>query len=54
MNVDLGEYQLAMISEWMVHGNLNEYAERFEGVNRVQLVSDNIISRSNHFDLLTS
>ena len=29
-----------MVSEWMDHGNINEFVEKFEGANRVQLVSD--------------
>ena len=39
-----------MISEWMDHGNINEFMEKHEGVNRVQLVSDGITSRRNRFD----
>ena len=53
MNVDLEHYQLAMISEWMIHGNINEYVKKCEGVNRVQLVSDNIVSHNNRCNLLT-
>ena len=43
VNLNLEQYQLAMISEWMAHGNINEFVERREGVNRVQLVSDDAI-----------
>ena len=52
MNVDLEQYQLAMISEWMAHGNINEYVEKYEGVNRAQLVSDDVVSHDNHCNLL--
>lgn len=41
-----------MISEWMVNGNINEFVERTEGVNRVQLVSEGAISQGNHCNLL--
>jgi len=54
VNVDLEQYQLAMMSEWMVRDNINEYVEKCEGVNRVQLVSDDIVSHSDHYNLLTS
>ena len=54
MNVDLEQYQLAMMSEWMVHGNINEHLEKCEGVNRVQLVSNDIVSHNDHCNLLTS
>ncbi|KAF9644350.1 kinase-like protein [Thelephora ganbajun] len=40
LGVNLERHQLAMISEWMDHGNINEFVERYEGVNRVQLVTD--------------
>jgi len=46
--------QLVMMSEQMVHGNTNECVEKREGVNRVQLVSDDIVSHYNHCNLLTS
>jgi len=48
VNLDLERYKLAMISEWMVHGNINEYVEKCGGVNRVQLVSSDSISHDNH------
>ena len=40
MGVNLEPDQFSMISEWMDHGNINEFLETHEGVNRVQLVSD--------------
>jgi len=39
IGVILEPHRLAMVSEWMDHGNINEYIERHEGVNRAQLVS---------------
>ena len=33
-----------MISEWMDEGNINEFVERYNGVNRVQLVSHRLVS----------
>ena len=33
-----------MISEWMDQGNINEYVETYEGVNRLQLVNRVLIS----------
>ena len=34
-----------MVSEWMDHGNINEFIKNHEGVNRIQLVSRCGISR---------
>jgi len=31
--------KFAMVSEWMDHGNINEFIRGHEKVNRVQLVS---------------
>lgn len=39
-----------MISEWMDNGNINEFVERYEEVNRVQLVSDGATSRGTSFN----
>lgn len=41
-----------MISEWMDHGNVNEFVERHEGINRVQLVSDGISPGGKEFNWL--
>jgi len=41
-----------MISEWMDHGNIIEFVERNEGVNRVQLVGDDVPSCGNYHNLL--
>ncbi|KAF9789369.1 kinase-like domain-containing protein, partial [Thelephora terrestris] len=40
LGVDLQKNRLSMISEWMDHGNINEYVERHGGVNRLQLLAD--------------
>ena len=45
LGVNIERHQLAMISEWMDNGNINEYVKGHEGVNRVQLVSNDITSR---------
>jgi hypothetical protein len=34
-----------MVSEWMDHGNINEFVKKDAGANRVQLVSDRSVSR---------
>ena len=54
VNVDLEYRQLATISESMVHRNINEYVEKCEGVNRVQPVSDDVVSHNDHHNLLAS
>jgi serine/threonine protein kinase len=45
IGVNLERHKLAMVSEWMDHGNINEFVENYTGVNRAQLVSDYAISR---------
>ena len=42
--MDLEQHRLAMISEWMDQGNINEFVKRYDGVNRVQLVSHRLAS----------
>ena len=44
LGVDLEKHRLSMISEWMDHGNINEYVEKNVGVNRLQLVSHGFMS----------
>jgi len=39
-----------MISEWMDHGNINEFVEKHDGINRVQLVSYGIALWVNEFN----
>jgi len=40
IGVNLEPERLAMISEWMGHGNITEFVEKNEGINRVLLVSN--------------
>ena len=35
----MSEDQLAMVSDWMVNGNINEFVEENPDVNRLELVS---------------
>ena len=39
LGVELGQYRLSMISEWMDRGNINECLKRHDGVDPVQFVS---------------
>ena len=50
LGVNLERHRLAMISEWMDHGNIAEFVERHKGINRVQLVSDGVAPRRNKCD----
>jgi serine/threonine protein kinase len=50
LGVDLGEHRLAMISEWMDLGNINEFVKKYDGVNRVQLVSHRAVSGRDRCD----
>ena len=45
MNLNPETRQFAMVSEWMVHGNINEFVQMSKGVNRVQLVSEDVNSQ---------
>ena len=47
IGVILERHRFAMVSEWMDHGNINEYIKRHEGANRAQLVSNCAIYRGN-------
>jgi len=49
LGANLEGHQLALFSEWMDHGNINEFVEGHKGINRVQLVSDEIPSCGNRF-----
>ncbi|KAF9643193.1 kinase-like protein [Thelephora ganbajun] len=40
LGVNLQQQRFAMISEWMDHGNINEFIKKHEGVNHVQLLVD--------------
>jgi serine/threonine protein kinase len=52
MSLDQKTNKFAMVSEWMIHGDINEFVEKSEGVNRVQLVSEDAISQGSHCNLL--
>jgi len=52
VNIDVERYRLALISEWMDHGNINEFVKGREGVNRAQLVSDGAASCGSQSELL--
>jgi hypothetical protein len=38
LGVIMGDSQLAMVSEWMVNGNINEFIKANRDVNRFELV----------------
>ena len=38
LGVTMGNNQFAMVSEWMVNGNINEYVKAHWDVNRFELV----------------
>ena len=40
-----------MVSEWMGHGNINEFVDKYEGVDRVQLVSGHVASWGDRRDV---
>lgn len=40
------EHRFAMVSEWMDHGNINEFIQVNVEVNRAQLVSYPVFSRN--------
>ena len=48
MSLDPTGKKFAMVSEWMVHGNINEFVAMSEGVNRVQLVSEDLIPQDTY------
>ena len=45
LGVTVSGYRLAMVSEWMEHGNINEFIERDRHVNRTELVCRHSILR---------
>jgi len=45
IGVTLNEYRFALVSEWMEHGNINEFIEMDEHVNRTKLVCCSMISQ---------
>ena len=52
INLDPEKRRFALVSEWMVHGNINEFLKMSKGINRVQLVSEEFICQNNHRDPL--
>jgi hypothetical protein len=38
LGVIMGKYHFAMVSEWMVNGNINEFIKAHRDVNRLELV----------------
>ena len=38
LGVAMGNNKFAMVSEWMVNGNVNEYIKAYRHVNRFELV----------------
>ena len=38
LGVTVGEHRFALVSEWMENGNINDFIERDQHVNRVELV----------------
>lgn len=53
MSMDPKKDKFAMVSEWMVHGDIIGYVKKHAGVNPVQLVSVDFIPQGNHFNSLT-
>ncbi|KAF9642090.1 kinase-like protein [Thelephora ganbajun] len=40
IEVNLERHRLAMVSEWMDHGNISDFVKKHEEINRVQLLVD--------------
>lgn len=38
LGVTMGDFHFAMVSEWMTNGNINEFIEENQDVNRFELV----------------
>jgi serine/threonine protein kinase len=43
----------AMVSQWMDHGNIMGFVEKYKDVNRVQLVSEDVILQDNLYNPLS-
>jgi serine/threonine protein kinase len=43
LGVTVSERRFAMVSKWMEHGNINEFVEKYEHVNRTELVCCSLI-----------
>lgn len=54
VDMDLQQHNLVMVSEWMIHGNINEFVEKKKcgRVERLQLVSEDAIFCNRIFNLL--
>jgi len=48
LGVTLNEYRFALVSDWMEHGNINEFIERDDHVNRTELVRCDLISQHHY------
>ena len=42
IGVTMSETQFAMVSDWMVNGNLSEFVKAHPDVNRLELVGSNL------------
>jgi len=48
LGVTLNEHRFALVSEWMEHGNINEFIERDEHINRTKLVRCHLILQQHY------
>jgi serine/threonine protein kinase len=54
LGVTISERRFAMVSEWMEHGNINEFIEKNPRVNRTKLVRRSSIPPQNPVDVVFS
>jgi serine/threonine protein kinase len=54
LGVTVSERRFAMVSEWMEHGNINEFVEKNPRVNRTELVRRSLIPPQGSADILFS
>ena len=47
LGITMGNNQFAMVSEWMVNGNINEFVKAHKEVNRFELVCHSLTT--NHY-----
>jgi hypothetical protein len=52
IGVTMSEGHFAMISEWMVHGNINDFVKMHPNANRLELVSFHSKSHHLHFTFI--
>ena len=50
MGVTMDDFYFAMVSEWMTNGNINEFIEENQGVNRLELVRSILLSMAVDID----